>query len=119
MPAGLLAKSVGHAMLRRNEEGESGKVNDRVMIDVMSFVLDADVLSRLKFKFTSNEEDLARVRVAEERKEKEKKEKEATKGAGGRAVDSKGEWTASRVFELSDADRSGFLDQVKIRIEGY
>ncbi|GMH87279.1 hypothetical protein TrST_g6482 [Triparma strigata] len=112
MPAGLLAKSVGHVMLRRNEETESGKVNERVMVDVMSFILDADVLSKLKFKFTSAEEELARVKVAEENRERERREKEAAGAANAKstAAATEDEWTAARVFDLSDADKSGSLD---------
>ena len=70
MPAGLLAKSVGSIIIRRGEPPGSSEVTLPALIDTVGFILDADVLSRLKFNFTSSSEKSVKEKVSssEERK---------------------------------------------------
>ncbi|GMH78125.1 hypothetical protein TL16_g07679 [Triparma laevis f. inornata] len=83
MPAGLLAASIGNTAMRKNEDGESGHVPLSALVDVVSFILDADNLIKLKAAF---------------------EEFEAAK------PEPEEDWSAGTVFDKSDADGSGMLD---------
>ena len=88
MPAGLLAAHLGNTVMRRSEDGESGHVPVSALIDVISFILDADVLIKLKAAF--EEFEAARPPPEED-------------------------WSAGTVFDKSDADGSGLLDITEVR----